>query len=113
MATSPRATAGAPPERPLRRTHASVTTITRTLTFVPESSRTPTTSSPPERLPAPRPRHPVPNAGILDEVLDWFADINGTARRARFTFTDRPNFNPVQNVDVPAGAPRRRSSRAP
>ena len=46
----------------------------------------------------------MPNAGILDEVLDWFADINVNGTPGRFTFTDLPNFNPVQNADVPAGA---------
>jgi len=63
------------------------------------------------RLPADRERFPnlehginLPNAGILDDVLDWFADIAAHGPPGTFTFTGTPNFNPIQNVDAPTGA---------
>jgi hypothetical protein len=46
----------------------------------------------------------VPNAGVLDELLDWFADVVAHGPPGRFTFTGAPNFNPVENVDIPSGA---------
>src|SRR5262249_1106926 len=46
----------------------------------------------------------VPNAGILDKVLDWFADIVAHGTPGTFSFDGKPNFNPVQNANVPAGA---------
>lgn len=45
----------------------------------------------------------VPNAGILDEVLDWFADIAINGPPGTFAFADPPNFNPIQNLEAPAG----------
>ena len=46
----------------------------------------------------------VPNAGILDEVLDWFADIVAHGTPGTFEFRGLPNYNPVQNLDAPSGA---------
>jgi hypothetical protein len=46
----------------------------------------------------------VPNAGILDEVLDWFADIVADGPPGTFRFSGLPNYNPVQNLDAPSGA---------
>src|SRR4029078_8532460 len=43
----------------------------------------------------------VPNAGILDNVLDSFSDILATASPGRFTFTGAPNFTSIENQDVP------------
>ena len=45
-----------------------------------------------------------PNAGILDSVLDWFADIVTNGTPGTFSFDGTPYFNPIQNADVPAGA---------
>jgi hypothetical protein len=46
----------------------------------------------------------VPNADMLDEVLAWFSDVVANGPPGQFTFTGPPNFNPVENLDVPAGA---------
>ncbi|HYR97264.1 MAG TPA: hypothetical protein VEM57_11035, partial [Candidatus Binatus sp.] len=50
----------------------------------------------------------VPNAGILDEVLDWFADISANGTPGTFRFAGLPGFNPVQNRDAPSGASTQR-----
>jgi hypothetical protein len=86
-------------------THAaSVTTIPGTLTFVPDFAHNDDFLVTGNGFPLLDRGIRVPNAGILDEVLDWFEDINTNGTPGVFTFTDLPNFNPVQNADVPAGA---------
>ena len=45
----------------------------------------------------------IQNAGILNSVLDWFADIVAHGTPGTFSFAGKPNYNPVQNIDVPAG----------
>jgi hypothetical protein len=85
-------------------THAaSVTTIPGTLTFVPDFAHLDDFLATGNAFPLLDRGIRVPNAGIFDEVLDWFADINANGSPGTFTFTDSPNFNPVQNLDVPAG----------
>jgi hypothetical protein len=86
-------------------THAaSVTTIPGTLTFVPEFAHIDDFLATGSGFPTLHRGIRVPNAGILDEVLDWFEDINAMGTPGTFTFTDLPNFNPVQNADVSTGA---------
>jgi hypothetical protein len=46
----------------------------------------------------------IQNAGILDEVLDWFVDVRDNGPPGTFTFTGTPNFNPAENEFPPAGA---------
>jgi hypothetical protein len=46
----------------------------------------------------------VPNADMLDELLAWFNDVVASGPPGQFTFTGSPNFNPVENLEVPAGA---------
>jgi hypothetical protein len=46
----------------------------------------------------------VPNAGILDAVLAWFADVAAHGPPGTFRFTGLPNYNPVENLDAPSGA---------
>jgi len=85
-------------------THAaSISTSPGTVTFVPEFAH-------PEEyalnggFPSLERGIRVPNAGILDSVLDWFADIVTHGTPGTFSFDGTPNFNPIQNADVPAGA---------
>jgi hypothetical protein len=46
----------------------------------------------------------IQNAGILDEVLDWFVDVRDNGAPGTFTFGGAPNFNPVENEFPPTGA---------
>jgi hypothetical protein len=46
----------------------------------------------------------VPNAGILDAVLDWFVDVVAHGTPGTFAFTGDENWNPIQNIHVPMGA---------
>jgi hypothetical protein len=85
-------------------THAaSIGTGTGTLTFVPEFAH-------PEEyalnggFPSLERGIRVPNAGILDGVLDWFSDIVANGPPGTFSFAGPSYFNPVENADVPAGA---------
>ena len=85
-------------------THAaSIGTAPGTVTFVPEFAH-------PEEyalnggFPSLERGIRVPNAGILDSVLDWFADIVTHGTPGTFSFDGTPYFNPIQNADVPAGA---------
>lgn len=86
-------------------THAaSVTTIPGTLTFVPEFAHIDDFLATGNAFPLLDRGIRVPNAGILDEVLAWFEDINASGPPGTFTFIGFPNFNPVENIDVAAGA---------
>jgi len=85
-------------------THAaSIGTGPGTLTFVPDFAH-------PEEyalnggFPPLDRRIRVPNAGVLPSVLDWFADIVAHGTPGTFSFGGEPNYNPDQNIDVPAGA---------
>jgi len=83
-------------------THAaSVGFVPGTLTFVPEFAKI-------DEFPQPFPGLErgirVPNAGILPAVLAWFHDIATSGPPGTFSFSSDPDFNPVQNIDVPAGA---------
>jgi hypothetical protein len=86
-------------------THAaSLGTTPGTLTFVPEFGRFeefPTTGN---AFPLLARSVRVPNAGIFDDLLDWFDDIRANGPPGRFSLADDPNYNPVQNVEAPAGA---------
>jgi hypothetical protein len=46
----------------------------------------------------------VPNAGVLDAVLDWFDDVVANGTPGTFTWTTPPNYNPVENAQAPSGA---------
>ncbi len=86
-------------------THAaSVGTVPGTLTFVPDFGHY-------DEFPVTGAAFPslvhgvrVPNAGILGTVLDWFRDIITNGSPGTFAYSTPPNFNPVENHDVPAGA---------
>jgi hypothetical protein len=85
-------------------THAaSIGTSPGTLTFVPEFAH-PEEYAVNGGFPALTRGIRVPNAGILGAVLDWFADIVANGTPGTFSFGGTPNFNPVQNADVPVGA---------
>ena len=84
-------------------THAaSIGTGTGTLTFVPEFAH-------PEEyalnggFPPLERNIRIQNAGILNSVLDWFADIVAHGTPGTFSFAGKPNYNPIENIDVPAG----------
>jgi hypothetical protein len=86
-------------------THAASTgTTPGTLTFVPEFGlydEFPVTGAAfPPLLRGIR----VPNAGILGSVLDWFGTVASSGGPGTFTFGGAPDYNPVQNVEVPGGA---------
>lgn len=86
-------------------THAaSVTTVPGTLTFVPGFAHADDFLAGGTGFPLLERGIRVPNVGIFDEVLDWFTDIATNGGPGTFTFTDDPNFNSVQNLDVPSGA---------
>src|SRR5262249_16577638 len=85
-------------------THAaSIGTGTGTLTFVPEFAH-------PEEYALnggfpPLDRNiRMQNAGILNSVLDWFADIVAHGTPGTFSFAGKPNYNPIQNIDIAPGA---------
>jgi hypothetical protein len=85
-------------------THAaSIGTSPGTLTFVPEFAH-PEEYAVNGGFPNLTRGIRVPNAGILNSVLDWFADVVANGPPGTFTFGGMPNFNPVQNADVPVGA---------
>ncbi|HJQ85043.1 MAG TPA: hypothetical protein VKA21_13250 [Candidatus Binatia bacterium] len=85
-------------------THAaSITTVSGTLTFVPEFAHADDYVLTMNGFPALERGINVPNAGILDEVLDWFSDIVANGPPGTFTFGGPSNFNPIQNLDAPAG----------
>ena len=86
-------------------THAaSIGTGPGTLTFAPEFAHVEEFALTGNAFPALERGIRVPNAGILDAVLAWFGDIVASGPPGTFTFTAPENFNPVQNVQVPAGA---------
>ncbi len=85
-------------------THAaSISTSPGTLTFVPDFAHPEDTALPIGAFPPLERGIRVPNAGILNSVLDWFADISMHGPPGTFSFSGQPNFNPVQNVQVPTG----------
>ncbi|HEX5812968.1 MAG TPA: hypothetical protein VFY38_12735, partial [Pseudonocardia sp.] len=86
-------------------THAASTgTVPGTLTFVPDFGlydEFPVTGQAfPTLLRGVR----VPNAGILNAVLDWFKTVVASGPPGTFTFTTPPNYNSVENLEVPSGA---------
>lgn len=85
-------------------THAaSIGTSPGTLTFVPEFAHTEeyaVNGGFPNLTRGIR----IRNAGILDSVLDWFADVVANGTPGTFSFAGLPSYNPVQNADVPVGA---------
>ena len=86
-------------------THAaSIGTGPGTLTFAPEFAHVEEFALTGNAFPALERGIRVPNAGILDAVLAWFGDVVASGPPGTFTFTAPENFNPVQNVEVPAGA---------
>jgi len=86
-------------------THAaSINTTPGTLTFVPEFGRVDEFPITGNAFPTLERGIRVPNVGILDEVLDWFADVAQHGGPGTFTLLDDPNYNSVQNHEVPAGA---------
>src|SRR5262249_8008974 len=87
-------------------THASsIVTVPGTVTFVPEFAHIDDFLLTGNGFPTLERGIRVPNAGILDDVLDWFHDIVVNGTPGRFTFTGTPNFNPIQTPAAPAGAP--------
>jgi hypothetical protein len=85
-------------------THAaSIGTSPGTVTFVPEFAHPEDTALPGGAFPPLERGINVPNAGILNSVLDWFADIALHGTPGTFSFSGKPDFNPVQNVQVPTG----------
>jgi hypothetical protein len=86
-------------------THAaSIGTTPGTLTFVPEFARVDEFPLTGQAFPTLERGIRVPNVGILSEVLDWFDDIAQNGGPGTFTLLDDPNYNPIQNQQVPAGA---------
>jgi hypothetical protein len=86
-------------------THAaSVTTVPGTLTFVPEFAHEDDFLATGNGFPTLERGIRVPNAGILDEVLDWFEDVVINGPPGTFAFNDPPNFNPVQNLTAIPGS---------
>jgi len=86
-------------------THAaSLGTGPGTLTFAPEFAHVEEFSLTGNAFPALERGIRVPNAGIFDAVMAWFSDIVAGGPPGTFTFTAPENFNPVQNIEVPAGA---------
>jgi hypothetical protein len=86
-------------------THAaSITEVPGTLTFVPEFAHADDYLLTQNGFPPLERGINVPNAGILDEVLDWFSDVVQNGPPGHFAFGGEPNFNPVENQDAPAGA---------
>jgi hypothetical protein len=90
-------------------THAaSIGTGTGTLTFVPEFAHSDDFVATGNGFPLLERGINVPNAGILDEVLAWFRDVADNGPPGTFNFSglslaELPNFNPIQNIDVPLG----------
>src|SRR5205823_12799880 len=86
-------------------THAaSIGTGPGTLTFVPEFARLDDFLLTGNAFPTLARGIRVPNLGIFDAVMAWFADIVASGPPGAFTFTTPENFNPIQNVEVPTGA---------
>src|SRR5207302_45647 len=84
-------------------THAaSVGTAPGTVTFVPEFAHVDDFLLMGNGFPTLERGIRVPNAGILDAVLAWFADIVAGGPPGTFTFSGAENFNPAENLDVPA-----------
>ena len=46
----------------------------------------------------------IKNAFVLPNILAWFNDIVATNTPGTFTYTTPPQFDPIQSVNVPAGA---------
>jgi hypothetical protein len=85
-------------------THASsVGTVPGTVTFVPEFAHIDDFLATGNGFPTLVRGIRVPNAGVLGNVLDWFADIVTHGTPGTFSFGGAPNFNPIENADVPAG----------
>src|SRR5207247_361656 len=109
-ATTVRANApgGAQTAAPLQNgpaTHArSVLTAPDTLTFVPEFAHADDFLRTGDAFPTLTRPIRVPNAGILDAVLDWFGDVAANGAPGTFRLNVVPNFNPVENLEAPAGA---------
>ncbi len=86
-------------------THAaSVGSRPGTLTFVPEFAHLDDFALTGNAFPTLARPIRVPNAGIFDEVLGWFRDIVSNGPPGRFSFADPPDFNPIENLEAPAGA---------
>ena len=86
-------------------THAvSVLTAPGTLTFVPEFAHADDFLRTGNAFPPLARPIRVPNAGILAAVLDWFGDIAANGAPGTFRLNVVPNFNPVENLEAPAGA---------
>ncbi len=86
-------------------THASsIVTVPGTVTFVPEFAHLDDFILTGNGFPTLERGIHVPNAGILDDVLAWFHDIVVSGPPGTFAFGGAPNFNPIENLDAPAGA---------
>ncbi|HLK10859.1 MAG TPA: hypothetical protein VKW76_05725 [Candidatus Binatia bacterium] len=87
-------------------THASsLGTLPGTVTFVPEFAHWE------DEFPATGQAFPpllaginVPNAGILPSVLAWFSDVVAHGPPGTFSFGGTPDFNPIENAEIPVGA---------
>jgi hypothetical protein len=85
-------------------THAaSITDVSGTLTFIPEFAHADYFVATGNGFPLLERGVNVPNAGILDEVLAWFRDVADNGPPGTFTFSGAPDYNPIENRDVPAG----------
>src|SRR5437667_149474 len=86
-------------------THAaSIGTGPGTLTFVPEFARLDDFLLTGNAFPTLARGIRVPNLGIFDAVMAWFADIVASRPPGTVTFPTPAHLHPVQNVEVPAGA---------
>jgi hypothetical protein len=86
-------------------THAaSIIDSPGTVTFIPEFAHAEDFLATGNGFPTLERGINVPNAGILDEVLAWFSDIIANGPPGTFSFDGDPNFNPIENLDAPAGA---------
>jgi hypothetical protein len=85
-------------------THAaSLGTGAGTLSFVPEFAHFDEIPVTGNAFPTLLRNISVPNAGILTSIFDWFRDVADNGSPGTFAFGSDPNFNPVENLDAPAG----------
>lgn len=86
-------------------THAaSVGTGVGTLTLVPDFAHVDEFPATGNAFPPLERKIRVPNAGILNAVLDWFHDVAVNGTPGTFTWMPLPNYNPIENAQVPTGA---------